>query len=156
MRNKRLFQSAVLITTVTVMTASTISGCGKNIPPADTAYVEEKTIEESEINLTKLLSAVNDSVIEHCGTGYTLTPFAQYKLSDETLTDDLSEVDKESLEDNKLTAYILFQIPQQGNKFENKTAQHYIEAVVDVSTYQVLSLSESAGSIEDDHWTKIF
>lgn len=78
-----------------------------------------------------------------------------WKWDKANLTGDISTVDKDSLEDNLLTIYITFQIPKKGNKLNNMTIQHYIKAVVDISTFEVLSSSESDGAI-DGNYTNIF
>lgn len=140
------------------MIMSTISGCGKSDKPVDMSYMpdrEENSTSETEIDLTELLSAVNDCVLEHCGTEYTLTTFAQYEMSDGSLTDDLSEINKESLEDGMLTVYVLFQIPQEGKQLQDMEIQHYIKAVVDIYTYKVLSLSESDVSEDFIHLPRV-
>lgn len=131
-------------------------GCGSETKHTDLESIETPNEETQEIDLTKLLNTVNNSVISHCGSEYILTPFIQYRLPDGTLTDDLSLVDKNSLENHLLTVYVMFQISKEGNKLEDMVTQHYIEAVVDVSIFEVVSLFETDSSIESEHWKKIF
>jgi len=148
----RKFGNTIIIISL-LLTFILLSGCGGETKQINTEPYE--TVGGEEIDLIKLLSVVNDCVVGHCGSEYILTPFVQYRLPDDSLTDDISSVDKNSLENNLLTIYVLFQIPKEGNKLENMTMQHYIKAVVDISTFEVLSLSESDGAI-DGNYTNIF
>lgn len=150
----RKFGNTIIIIILLLM-FMLLAGCGSETKQINAEPNETVREEEQEIDLTKLLSVVNDCVISHCGSAYILTPFVQYRLPDDSLTDDISNVDKDSLEDNLLTIYVMFQIPKEGNELENMIMQHYIKAVVDISTFEVLSLSESDGSI-DGCYTIIF
>lgn len=150
----RKFGSTIIIIILLLM-FMLLSGCRGETKQISAEPNETVSEEEQEIDLTKLLSVINDCVISHCGPEYILTPFVQYRLPDGALTDDISAVDKGSLEDNLLTIYVMFQIPKEGNKLDNMTIQHYIKALVDISTFEVLSLSESDGAI-DGNYTNIF
>lgn len=134
------FGNIIIIIILLIMFTLLFGGCGSKTKQINAEPNETVSEEEQEIDLTKLLSAVNDCVISYCSSECILTPFVQCRLPDASLTDDISSVDKDSLEDNLLTIYVMFQIPKEGNNLENMATQHYIQTVVDISIFEVLSL----------------
>lgn len=68
----RKFGNTIIIISL-LLTFILLSGCGGETKQINTEPYE--TVGGEEIDLTKLLSVVNDCVVGHCGSEYILTPF---------------------------------------------------------------------------------